>query len=278
LKLGDLEFHVVPDGHIYLDGGAMFGIVPKPLWEKKVPADSRNRIRLGLNCLLIRAGGKRILVETGAGGKWNAKLRDIYALDGPFLEEGLREYAIAPGDIDIVVNTHLHFDHCGGNTQWEKDKAVAVFPNARYVSRKGEFENAMHPNERTRATYFPENYAPMAETKQLQLIEEDTEIAPGVELICAPGHTADMMCVKLSGGGKTAFLLADLVPTRAHLPFAWGMGYDLFPLTVIENKRKWLPRIVREEWVALFVHDADEPAAYLRERDGVITPEAVKVD
>jgi glyoxylase-like metal-dependent hydrolase (beta-lactamase superfamily II) len=278
LKLGDLEFHVVSDGHIYLDGGAMFGIVPKPLWEKKVPADSRNRIRLGLNCLLIRAGGKRILVETGAGGKLNPKLRDIYALDGPFLEERLREYAIAPGDIDIVVNTHLHFDHCGGNTRLEKDKAVPVFPNARYVSRKGELENAMRPNERTRATYFLENYAPMAETKQLQLIEEDTEIVPGVELICAPGHTADMLCVKLSGGGKTAFLLADLAPTRAHLPLAWGMGYDLFPLTVIENKRKWLPRIVREQWIALFVHDPDEPAAYLRERDGAIVPEPVRVD
>jgi len=278
LKLGDLEFHVVSDGHVYLDGGAMFGIVPKPLWEKKAPPDARNRIRLGLNCLLIYAGGKRILVETGAGGKWNPKLREIYALDGPFLDERLREYAIAPGDIDVVVNTHLHFDHCGGNTRWEKDKAVPVFPNARYVSRKGEFENAMHPNQRTRATYFLENYAPMTETQQLQLIEEDTQIAPGVELICVPGHTADMMCVKLSGGGKTAFLLADLVPTRAHLPLAWGMGYDLFPLTVIENKRKWLPRIVREEWIALFVHDPDEPAAYLRERDGVVTPEPVKVD
>ncbi len=256
----------------------MFGIVPKPLWEKKAAADSRNRVRLGLNCLLIYAGGKRILVETGAGGKWNGKLRDIYGLDGPFLEERLREYAIAPGDIDIVVNTHLHFDHCGGNTRWEKDKAVPVFPNARYVSRKGEFEAAMHPNERTRATYFPENYAPMAETKQLQLIEEDTEIVPGVELICMPGHTADMLGVKLSGGGKTVFLLADLVPTRAHLPLVWGMGYDLFPLTVIKNKRKWLPRIVQGEWVALFVHDPDEPAAYLRERDGAFTPEPVKVD
>jgi len=278
LKLGDLEFHILCDGHIYLDGGAMFGIVPKPLWEKKTPADARNRIRLGLNCFLIYAGGKRILIETGAGGKWDDKRRDIYGLDGPRLADQLRDYAIAPGDIEIVINTHLHFDHCGGNTRLENDKIVPTFPNARYVCRKGEYENAMHVNERTRATYFAENFAPLEETKQLHLIETDTEIVPGVELICAPGHTADMLCVKLSGGGKTAFLLADLVPTTAHLPLAWGMGYDLFPLTVLENKRKWLPRIAREEWLALFVHDPQTPACYLRERNGTFVPEPTKID
>ena len=278
MKLGDLEFHILCDGHIYLDGGAMFGIVPKPLWEKKTPADARNRIRLGLNCFLIYAGGKRILIETGAGGKWDDKRRDIYGLDGPRLADQLRDYAIAPGDIEIVINTHLHFDHCGGNTRLENDKIVPTFPNARYVCRKGEYENAMHVNERTRATYFAENFAPLEETKQLHLIETDTEIVPGVELICAPGHTADMLCVKLSGGGKTAFLLADLVPTTAHLPLAWGMGYDLFPLTVLENKRKWLPRIAREEWLALFVHDPQTPACYLRERNGTFVPEPTKID
>jgi glyoxylase-like metal-dependent hydrolase (beta-lactamase superfamily II) len=210
LKLGDLEFHVVSDGHIYLDGGAMFGIVPKPLWEKRVPADERNRIKLALNCLLIYAGGKRILVETGAGGKWDAKRRDIYGIDGPKLHEHLRGYAVMPGDIDIVINTHLHFDHCGGNTRLERDKVVSVFPNARYVSRKGEYEAATHPNERTHATYHTENYKPLAESGQLDLIDSDTEIVPGVELVCVPGHTADMVCVKLTGGGKTAFILADL--------------------------------------------------------------------
>jgi glyoxylase-like metal-dependent hydrolase (beta-lactamase superfamily II) len=278
VKLGDLEFHIVSDGHIYLDGGAMFGIVPKPLWEKKIPADARNRIKLGLNCLLVYAGGKRILIETGAGGKMDAKQRDIFGLDGPRLSDQLREYAIAPGDIDIVVNTHLHFDHCGGNTRLEKDKVVATFPNARYVSRKGEYEMAMHTNERTRATYFPENYAALEATNQLELIERDTEIAPGVELICVPGHTADMLCIKLSGGGKSAFCLADLVPTAAHLPLAWTMGFDLFPLTVVENKRKWLAQIAREEWIALFVHDSAEPAVYLRQRGEKYETEPVKID
>ncbi|MGH9573382.1 MAG: MBL fold metallo-hydrolase [Candidatus Acidiferrales bacterium] len=278
MKLGDLEFHILSDGHIYLDGGAMFGIVPKPLWEKRIPADSRNRIKLGLNCFLIYAAGKRILIETGAGGKFDDKRRDIYGLDGPRLPDQLRDYAIAPGDIEIVVNTHLHFDHCGGNTRFENDKMVPTFPNAKYVVRKGEYENAMHVNERTRATYFAENFALLEKTKQLQLIETDTEIVPGVELICAPGHTAHMVGVKLSGGGKTAFLLADLVPTTAHLPLAWGMGYDLFPLTVLENKRKWLPRIAAEEWIALFVHDPQTPACYLRERDSAFAPEPIKID
>ena len=278
MKLGDLEFHLVPDGHIYLDGGAMFGIVPKPLWEKQIPADARNRIQLGLNCLLIYAAGKRILIETGVGGKFDAKRRDIYGLDGPRLYESLRGYAVMPGDIDFVVNTHLHFDHCGGNTRLEQDKVVPVFPNARYVCRRGEYETATHPNERTRATYFAENFAALESTKQLMLIDRDIELVPGVELICVPGHTADMLCVKLTGGGKTAFLLADLVPTGAHLPLAWTMGFDLFPLTVIENKRKWLPQIAKEEWVALFVHDARMPAAYLRERAGNYAPEPVNID
>jgi glyoxylase-like metal-dependent hydrolase (beta-lactamase superfamily II) len=278
LKLGDLEFHILSDGNVYLDGGAMFGIVPRTLWEKKIPPDGRNRIQLGLNCLLIHAGGKRILVETGAGGKWTDKLRDIYGIDGPFLPQQLADHGVKPEEIDFVVNTHLHFDHCGGNTRQEKDKVVPVFPNAKYVSRKGEFESATHVNERTRATYLPENFVVLQENNQLVLIDRDTELVPGVELICAPGHTMDMMCVKLSGSGKSAFFLADLIPTSAHLPLAWTMGFDLFPLTVMENKRKWIPEIVRGEWLALFGHDPKTQAAYLHMQGDRCEPEPVRVD
>ena len=160
MKLGELEFHIISAGHVLLDGGAMFGVIPRPMWEKKMPPDARNRITLSMNCLLIHAGGKRILVETGAGDKMNAKAREIYGLDGPFLEDELRGYGLRPEDIDIVLNTHLHFDHCGGNTRVEKDKVVPTFPNARYIVQRGEFEHAMNPNERDRASYFPENYAP----------------------------------------------------------------------------------------------------------------------
>lgn len=278
MKLGDLEFHIVSDGHVWLDGGAMFGVVPKPMWEKKLPPDSRNRVKLALNCLLILAGGKRILVETGAGEKWDAKLRDIYAYDGPQLTDRLRDYGVHPEDIDIVVNTHLHFDHCGGNTKVEDGKAVPAFPNARYIVQKGEFEHAMRPTERDRASFHPDNYVPLEAACKLSLITGDRVISPGVELIRVPGHTADMQCVKLQGGGKTAFFFADLVPMTPHLALPWIMAYDLFPLTTLVNKKKWIPQVVREEWLALFVHDSVAPAAYIRERDGRWEADPVKVD
>jgi glyoxylase-like metal-dependent hydrolase (beta-lactamase superfamily II) len=278
LKLGNLEFHVLLDGHVYLDGGAMFGVIPKPMWEKKIPADARNRIQLAMNCLLIHAGGKNILVETGAGGKMSPKLRDIYGLEGPFLNDRLRAHGLDRTEIDIVINTHLHFDHCGGNTRVEKDKVVASYPNAKYVVQRGEFEHAKNPNERDRASYFVENYVPIEAAGKLALLEADRAIAPGVELIRVPGHTANMQCVKLTGGGKTAFFFADLVPTAAHLPLPWIMGYDLYPMTTLENKKKWVPEVIEEGWIALFGHDAKTPAGHVRDRDGIWELEPIKVD
>jgi glyoxylase-like metal-dependent hydrolase (beta-lactamase superfamily II) len=278
LKLGQLEFHVLVDGHLGLDGGAMFGVIPKPMWEKKIPADASNRITLAMNCLLIRAGGKTILVETGAGDKWDAKRRDIFALDGPHLTKRLLDYGIHPQEIDIVINTHLHFDHCGGNTRVEKDKVVAAFPHARYVVQRGEFEHAKNPTERDRASYMLENYAPLEPAGKWSLLVDDRAIAPGVELIRIPGHTANMQCVKLTGGDQTAFFFADLVPTTAHLALPWIMGYDLYPMTTLENKKKWIPEAIREGWIALFAHDPKVPAAYLRERDGKWEAEPVTID
>jgi glyoxylase-like metal-dependent hydrolase (beta-lactamase superfamily II) len=252
-------------------------VIPRPLWEKKMPPDARNRITLSMNCLLIRTAGKRILVETGAGDKMDAKFRGIYGLDGPFLVDGLRAYDVRPEDVDIVVNTHLHFDHCGGNTQIENGAVVPAFPNARYVVHKGEFDHAMSPNERDRASYFPENYVPLQSAGILTLLESDSVVVPGVELIRVPGHTANMQCVKLTEGGKTAFLFADLVPTTAHLPLPWIMGYDLYPMMTLENKKRWIPEVVREGWLALFAHDPRVPAAYLRDRDGQWELEPVEV-
>jgi glyoxylase-like metal-dependent hydrolase (beta-lactamase superfamily II) len=278
VKLGDLEFHVLSDGHVLLDGGAMFGVIPKPMWEKKMPADARNRIILSMNCLLISTSGKRILVETGAGDKLNAKLRDIYGLDGPRLTDRLRDYGLKPEDIDIVIDTHLHFDHCGGNTRVENGKAIPAFPNAQCFVQKGEYDHALEPTERDRASYFPENYEPIAEAGRLTLLETDKVIVPGVEVIRVPGHTANMQCVKLTGGGKTAFLFADLVPTTAHLSLPWIMGYDLYPMTTLENKKKWIPEVLREGWLALFAHDANVPAAWLREREGRWEAEPAEVD
>lgn len=278
MRLGNLEFHVIVTGHFRLDGGAMFGVIPKTMWEKAAPPDSSNRILLAMNSLLIHAGGKRILVETGAGDKLPAKLRSIYDQDGPRLSEGLREHGLHADEIDIVVDTHLHFDHCGGNTRIEKDKVLPAFPNARYVVHKGEFEHAKNPTERDRASYMPDNYMPIEAAGKFSLIEADRVIAPGVELICVPGHTANMLCVKLEGGGKTAFLFDDLVPMTPHLGLPWIMGYDLYPMLTLENKKKFISQAIREEWIALFCHDPQTPAAYLRERDGRCVTEPVKVD
>ena len=279
MQLGDLEFHILNDGTFRLDGGAMFGVIPRPLWERVAPPDERNRILMAMNSLLIRAGGKTIVVETGAGDKWDEKRREMYAFEGrPRLPEQLAARGVRPEQVDIVVNTHLHFDHCGWNTRRMDGQAVPAFAKARYVVQRGEFEHARHPSERDRASYFPENFEPMAASGQWWLLDGDQEIAPGVELIPVPGHNADMMCVKLSGGGKTAMLLADLAPTTAHLPAPWIMGYDLYPLQTLENKKKWIPRLVREGWLAIFAHDPKVRAAYLREKDGKVVAEAVAVD
>jgi glyoxylase-like metal-dependent hydrolase (beta-lactamase superfamily II) len=276
MRLGDLEFHIINDGWFALDGGAMFGVVPKPLWEKKCPPDGRNRIELGMNCVVVRTGGKWILVETGAGDKLDPKLADIYHLHGaPRLLEQLAGLGLQPGDIDLVIDTHLHFDHCGWNTRLVDGKAVPTFPHARYVVQKGELEHAYHPNERDRASYFNDNYAPVEKAGQFWLLEGDREVAPGVECLRVPGHNRDMQCVRLSGGGKTAFCFVDLVPTTAHIPFPWIMGYDLYPLTTLENKKKWIPQAAREEWIGIFSHDARTPVAYIRERDGKFEAEPI---
>jgi glyoxylase-like metal-dependent hydrolase (beta-lactamase superfamily II) len=279
MKLGDLEFHILNDGTFRLDGGAMFGVIPRPMWERVAPPDNRNRILMAMNSLLIRAGGKTIVVETGAGDKWDDKRRDIYAFEGsPRLPEQLAARGVRPQDVDVVVNTHLHFDHCGWNTRRVDGHAVPMFPNARYVVQRKELEHAKYPSERDHASYFPENFAPMEASGQWQLLDDDTEIIPGVELLRAPGHNADMMCVKLTGGGRSAMFLADLVPTAAHLPTPWIMGFDLYPMQTLENKKKWIARIAREGWLAIFAHDPAVRAAYLHEKDGKVVAERVAVD
>lgn len=279
MKLGEFELQLVTDGLFGLDGGAMFGVVPKPLWEKVSPPDARNRIRMAMNCWLVRGCGKTILVETGAGLKWDAKRADIYNFERENrLLDRLARLGVQPQDVDFVVNTHLHFDHCGWNTRRIGERIVPTFPRARYVVQRGELEHARQPNERDRASYLPENFVPIDETGQWQLADGNAELLPGVSLIVVPGHTRDMQCVKITSGGQNAILLADLVPTRAHLPYAWIMGFDLYPMTTLENKKQWLPRLAREGWLCLFAHDPDVPAAYLRERDGKFEAEPVSVD
>jgi len=280
MKLGSIEFHVLNDGTFRLDVGAMFGVIPKPMWERVVTPDERNRVTLTMNSLLIRAAAQWILVETGAGDRWDDKRRDIYAFQGaPRLPAQLAARGLEPEQIDIVINTHLHFDHCGWNTRVVNGVAVPTFPNARYFVHRGELEHARHATERDRVSYLSDNFEPMVKTCQWQLVEgEGCEVVPGVELIVLAGHTNDMMGVRLSSGGQTAIFLSDLVPMTAHLPLPWIMGLDSYPLTTLANKKKWLPQIAREGWLALFCHDGKTPAARLREQDGKIVAEPVVVD
>jgi glyoxylase-like metal-dependent hydrolase (beta-lactamase superfamily II) len=278
VKLGDLEFWILNDGGFRLDGGAMFGVVPKPLWEKKIPADERNRIGLEMNCLLVRAAGKTLLIETGAGDKWDAKRRDIYAIgQGKRLPEQLAGRGVGLDQIDYVVNTHLHFDHCGWNTRIKDGRIVPTFPNAQYVVQRGELEHAKRPTERDRGSYVADNFLAIEAAGKWWLLDGDREIVPGVEVIRVPGHNADTQCVRLSGGGKSAFFFADLVPTTAHLAYPWIMSFDLYPLTTLENKRKWIPEVAREGTLALFAHDAKVPAARLHVHDDEIEIEPVEL-
>jgi glyoxylase-like metal-dependent hydrolase (beta-lactamase superfamily II) len=281
MRLGEIEVRLIGDGTFRLDGGAMFGVIPKPLWEKKCPADERNRILLAMNILLIRAAGKVMLVETGAGDKWDAKRREIYAIEtenANRLPRRLAAAGVEPEQIDIVLNTHLHFDHCGWNTRLENGNTVPTFPNAEYIVQRGEFEHALAPTERDRGSYFPENILPMKATGQWRLLDGPAEILPGIEVFVVPGHNANMQCVKITGGGKTVFFPADLVPTASHLGYPWIMGYDLFPLQTLENKKKWLPQAAREGWTVVFAHEPRMPVVKLVERNGAIEAEAASLE
>ena len=272
-RLGDLELTLVGDGEFRLDGGAMFGVVPKALWASMKVPDAENRIRMATNCVLVRRGGDLLLIDTGIGDKHNAKFAEIYAMDphAVRLPEAIRNAGYELSDITHVVLSHLHFDHCGWNTRKNPDgRVVPTFPNARYWLNRGEVEHARNPSERDRASYFPDNWEPLFEAGQVELFDDEAEPIPGVRAVKAPGHNADMCIVLLDGGsGETGrperaergVFWADLVPTVAHVPLPWIMGYDLYPLTTLENKKKWLPRAAEENWLCLFEHDAESPLA-----------------
>jgi glyoxylase-like metal-dependent hydrolase (beta-lactamase superfamily II) len=279
MHLGEIEVHYLHGGNFCLDGGAMFGVVPKPLWEKKSPPDDRNRIRLAANSLLVRTQNKNILIETGNGTKWTPKLRGIYGIEeGDPLIDNLAQHGIRPGQIDVVINTHLHFDHAGGNTKLVNDKAVPTFPNAKYIVQAAEIAHAANPTERDRASYFEENFLPLQQSGQWQALAGDSEIIPGISSVAIPGHNADIQAIKLTGGGRTIFFVADLFPTRHHLSLPWIMAYDLYPLQTLETKRKWLQTIVQERWIVVFGHDPDIPAATLHERETKISLEPVNLN
>ena len=274
MHLGDYRIEIVPDAEFRLDGGAMFGVVPRALWARVAPPDEANRVRLSANCLFIEAGRERILIETGIGDKWTERQAEMYGVERkrPLAASVEAVTGYRADEITIVVNTHLHFDHAGGNTVRAADgRIVPTFPNARYLVSRAEFEHANAPHERDRASYLAENWQPLAESGQLELQPADYEVVPGLRMETIAGHSRTMQCIRLVRGGQTLFGFADLVPTRAHVPLAWIMGYDLYPVETLEAKKRLLPQAAREGWLCLFYHDADAPLARIVEEDGKLS-------
>jgi glyoxylase-like metal-dependent hydrolase (beta-lactamase superfamily II) len=273
-QLGDFELTVCTDGTYKLDGGAMFGVVPKPLWEKRAAADDQNRILLGLNTVVVRTGKQTVLIETGIGNKQTAKMREIQC-NQELLPKSLAAAGIRPEEVDVVINTHLHFDHCGWNTTLHADGAVTpTFPNARYFAHRGEVEHGQLQLDRDRVSYLAPNYEPLIESGQMTLLDTDgiradPAICPGISVELFPGHTAQLMAVHIestSAGGAVqhACYISDLIPTSAHLDPTWVMGYDLDPVESIAQRKRFYSRAIPENWLVLFTHDHETPMARIR--------------
>jgi glyoxylase-like metal-dependent hydrolase (beta-lactamase superfamily II) len=294
MRLGDLEITLLDDGEFRLDGGAMFGAVPRTMWEKAKPPDARNRIRMATNCLLVARGADLLLIDTGIGDKNDERFRDLFGMDPAAvrLPERLRRAGYAPEQVTHVLLTHLHFDHCGWNTRRSgtPEGLVPTFPNAVYWLERGEVEHARSPNERDRASYNPDNWEPLFAAGVARLFDGAAggEPIPGVRAVTVPGHNANMCIVLLDGGApgaaagappapagtgagaageppRRAVFFADLVPTVAHVAYPWIMSYDLYPLTTLANKKIWLPRAAAGSWLAFFQHEAEEPVGRIVE-------------
>jgi glyoxylase-like metal-dependent hydrolase (beta-lactamase superfamily II) len=281
-SVGRLRCHALEGGTQHLDGGAMFGVVPKPLWERRIPADARNRIPLALRCLLIEHDDGLVLIDSGIGNKENDKFRDIYGVENAgrggrtAVEDALGELGHKPEDVRWLINTHLHFDHAGGDTVRQPDGSVALaFPTARYVVDRRELDFALHPNERTAGSYLAHNF----EKVPFQLVDGETEVLPGIRLLPTPGHVPHHRSVLIASGGETACYLADLVPTSAHLPLPWIMGYDLEPMITLETRRRLYQRAEADQWLLVFEHDPAVVAGRLGKEGkgvGLVEPLALR--
>jgi glyoxylase-like metal-dependent hydrolase (beta-lactamase superfamily II) len=279
-KLGKFSLEPVGDGFFRLDGGAIFGIVPRVLWEKTNPPDENNRILLGINPVLIRTGDENILVDTGIGGKGDGKFNSIYAIEKkPSLHESLALLGLKEEDISIVINTHLHLDHAGGNTFKEENGSIRpTFPNARYFVQKGEWEDANHPNERTKRSYNPEDFLPVMEAGQMELIDGEREIVEGVSVFKTSGHILHLQLVKIESEGKTAVYLADIIPTTNHISPPFITGFDLYPLETLKAKKEIIKNALEKNWLLLFYHDPAVKMGYMNMKEGqpVVEPYGLK--
>jgi glyoxylase-like metal-dependent hydrolase (beta-lactamase superfamily II) len=276
LKLGKFELTIVSDGTYYLDAGAMFGVVPKTLWSKKVEADALNRMTCGTNSVLIRGGEKTVLIETGIGNKLPEKLDKIYDAKHALLSN-LESVGVKPEEMNVVINSHLHFDHCGWNTFRNPDgKVEPTFPNATYYVQRGEWEHAQEQHERDRVSYIGDNYNPLIESGQMKLLTGATEICDGIRVEIYPGHTQWMQAIYIESEGKTACYISDLIPTSRHLDLSWVMAYDLAPIDTIDNRKRYYREAINtpenpQRFLTIFTHDHETPWAYLtrEEKDRV---------
>ena len=263
-RVGDFDLTVCSDGSYLLDGGAMFGVVPKTMWSKRVAADEQNRIVLGLNSVVVRTGKHTVVIETGIGNKESPKMREILR-NKEQLPQSLAAAGVKFEEVDFVINTHLHFDHCGWNTTLHADGSVTpTFPNARYIAHRGEVEHGHLQLERDRVSYISPNYDPLVESGQMTLVDaeslaSDPVVCPGISLEVFPGHTEQMMGVHIESGGEHACYIGDLLPTSAHLDVTWVMGFDLDPLRCIEERKRFYKRAIPEDWLVLFTHDHFTP-------------------
>jgi glyoxylase-like metal-dependent hydrolase (beta-lactamase superfamily II) len=279
MNIGDFRIEIVADTEIRLDGGAMFSVVPRVMWEKVCPPDSLNRIPLAAHCLYVETGGEKILFETGAGEKLSEKQRQIYGIkrEKPFADQLYETTGVSAEEISIVVNTHLHFDHCGGNTKFNADgEIISAFPNARYFIPENELKHAENPTDRDRATYNKDNWEILRKTGQMETKPPIYEVVEGITMTETRGHNAAMQTVRIESGGEILYSFSDLIPMTAHLSLPWIMSYDLFPMETLANKKKLLPLAVQENWLCWFYHDVETPFCRLTEIDGKL--KAVKFD
>jgi methylmalonyl-CoA epimerase len=268
--LGNVELITLADGFFALDGGAMFGTVPRALWEKRLPPDDANRIPLSMRPLVVRSDRHTLIIDAGAGDKMDAKSVQIYKLDRRYhLDHALAEAGLAAEDIDIVVASHLHWDHAGGFTRAGKNGAIEPrFPKAKYFAHRAEWEDATHPHERNRASYLRQDFVPLRDAGVLTLVDDGAEIIPGVKYRRSGGHTAHHQVVMIESAGKTAVFTADMYPTSVHVPDPWLMGFDLYPMDTLAFKRGFAPEAIEREYLLFFEHDPSMAAGYIREKDG----------
>ncbi len=266
MKFGNFDLVSLSDGTIRLDGGAMFGVIPKPLWERRIPPDARNRIPLAMRPLLIRTGRENILIDAGVGEAMSGKEAEIYGIEGTrHLDDSLASHGLSADDIHLVLATHLHFDHVGGCTTRVGNEWQPRFPRARYIVRRDEWHDATHTHERNRASYVADTFVPLAAAGVVDFIDEDTEVRPGIRLERASGHTAHHQVVRITSSGRTAIYAADLMPTTAHIDEPWIMGYDLYPMETLATKKRLVAEAIAGGYVIFFEHDPATAAGVIKQ-------------